>query len=248
MLLRWPAWGSTTKVECADASAMAWLVGSGINASFSLVMMSVGMSVPRKTAVRSGRSAMPREAAAIASGRWRAIMASTVFANSGKVERVCSESSLGVMARAITALPLVSASKAVASRPCLASSVSAGAARVAQDEARYALRPALQKGKGHIAAHGKATEHGALDALRIELRFQLLGQLFHGQHRWHFLSRFEGKEVRGQHVGNTFQGFQIRLPHGMVQWEAVDEEEVWASVHGARLRRSCWRVGCRSLP
>jgi hypothetical protein len=138
--------------------------------------------------------------------------------------------------------PWLSASKAVASRPCLASSVSAGAARVAQDEARYALRPALQKGKGHIAAHGEATEHGPLDALRIELLFQLVGKMLHGQHRWHSFSGFEGKEVGGQYVGYTFQSFHIRLPQGMVQWEAVEEEEVRLSVHGARIRRGSWRL------
>ena len=71
--------------ECRAAVCMASLVGSGIKASFSLVMMSVGVSLARRTEVRSGRRAMPREAAAIASGRWREIMASKVCANSGAV-------------------------------------------------------------------------------------------------------------------------------------------------------------------
>ena len=77
-------------MECADALAMACLVGSGIKAPCSLVMMSVGISVLRRIGVRSGRRAMTREAAATAPDRWRAIMASTVCANAGAVERVCT--------------------------------------------------------------------------------------------------------------------------------------------------------------
>ena len=62
------------------------------------------------------------------------------------------------------------------------------------------------------------------------------------------LQPFRRQEVRGKHVCNTSQGFQIRLPQGMVQWEAVDEKEVRSSVHRARLQRGDWRVVFHTLP
>ena len=71
--------------------------------------------------------------------------------------------------------------------------------------------------------------------------------MLHGQHRWDFFSSLEGKEVRGQYVGHTFQGFQIRLPQGVVQWKAVNEEEVRSGVHGTRIRRGRWRLALHAF-
>jgi phosphoribosylformylglycinamidine cyclo-ligase len=79
---------------------------------------------------------------------------------------------------------------------------------------------------GDIAPHGEAAKgDGCFDSQSVEQCRHVVGHLLHRRRAGNDLAGAKAPQVRGDHAADACQAVDLPLPHGVVEWIAVDEHQ-----------------------